>query len=357
MSQSPWTFHGGMAKKPARMSKTTNNWFGAILRDLRPVGVSYGHCTLSAPWAVAIDQAHESRLHVVIRRAALLRVATGEWVRLGEGDVAFLPSGATHVLADHPETKSRPLANFPQEELGERAYRMRVGEGLGETLLTCCAVQFCEPLVHPVLSAMPSLIVVRRDMQRGSSFGVLLDLMRDELLVERIGATTILAKLADVIVTQLIRDWIASGDAMSSSWVIAASDMRLGRVLAAIHGTSEKAWSVNELAREAGMSRSALHSAFSRLLGVSPRQYVARWRMVRAARLLREQKLSVSETANTLGFGSAEAFSRAFRRHYGVSPQSYAMGFKSDGNAGRQEVAIGLSMPEVPLDSANAAIQ
>ncbi len=115
-------------------------------------------------------------------------------------------------------------------------------------------------------------------------------------------------------------DWIEREPESSTGWLAAMRDPQIGRVLAAIHREPEKSWSVDELASLAGLSRSIFHQRFMELLGVSPARYVAQRRMDVARRLLRENRLSVAQTAARLGYESESSFSRAFKRLTGHAP-------------------------------------
>jgi AraC-like DNA-binding protein len=120
-------------------------------------------------------------------------------------------------------------------------------------------------------------------------------------------------------------------------WLAALHDPQVGRVLNLIHALPDRAWTVEELADEAAMSRSALAQRFTALVGQAPIQYLANWRMHMARRLLRESRLAIAEIAERVGYDSEEAFSRAFRRLVGSPPATWRL---AKGDAPNQQLAL-----------------
>jgi AraC-like DNA-binding protein len=292
-----------------------------ILQDLRPAGVSYGHCRFRRPWGFAIPAESVARLRVLVAGECWLRVEGRESLRLTPGDAVFLPSGVAHTIADAPTGPTRPFAEFPTEQIGEHAFRMTVAGDGDETLMACCSVRFDQPALHPLLALMAPVIVVRCATCGDPTLRALLDAMADEVMASRIGGATILARLADVVIARLIRAW-AENEAAPKGWLAALRDKRVGRALAAIHRDPGRAWPLGELAGRAGLSRSVFCERFAALVGVAPGRYLARWRMRLASQWLEGERLSIAEVADRLGYGSEAAFSRAFKRVTGLAPSA-----------------------------------
>jgi len=292
-----------------------------ILQDLRPTGVSYGHCRFQRPWGFAIPAEPVARLRVVVAGGCWLRIEGREPIRLAPGDAAFLPGGVAHTIADAPSGPTRPLAEFPTEKIGEHAFRMTVAGDGDETVMACCSVRFDQPALHPLLELMAPVIIVRCATCGDPTLRALLDAMADEVGESRIGGATILSRLADVVIARLIRGWAENEDA-PKGWLAALRDKRVGRALAAIHRDPGRAWPLDELAARAGLSRSVFCERFAALVGVAPGHYLARWRMQLASQWLQGERLSIAEAASRLGYGSEAAFSRAFKRVTGVAPSA-----------------------------------
>ena len=298
---------------------TDHDALGEVLRDLRPKGVSYGHCRLTRPWGVHMPAEPMARLHVLIAGESWLRADGTEPIRLAPGDVAFLPDGAAHAMADRPNGRTWPLSDFPSEQIGERTFQMTAGGGGEETLMACCAVRLDEPAVHPLLALMPGLIVVRRATFEDKTLPALLDAMAEEVMARRIGGATVLSRLADVVIVRLIRAW-CENNGEPTGWLAALRDKSIGRALTAIHKDPTRGWSLVELAHAASLSRSAFCDRFAELVGVPPARYLARWRMHLATRWLQDGQMPIAQMAMRLGYRSDVAFARAFKRIVGTSP-------------------------------------
>ncbi|WP_312164058.1 AraC family transcriptional regulator [Phenylobacterium sp.] len=289
-----------------------------ILRDLRIVGVSYGCCRLSAPWGVNFPKDGTARLHFIIEGACWLRVEGQEPMRLDAGDAVLLPKGTTHCLSDTEHGRTTCISDMPVRPIGDRVYRLD-GPAAATAVIACCNVRFREPCLNPLLELMPVVVSVA-GARSDPTLPALLAAMADEVLDQKIGAATVLSRLADVVITRLIRAWVRDGGREAEGWMAAIHDPKIGRALAAIHQDPANDWSIEALARTAGLSRSMFAERFTRVLGLSPARYVARWRMYLASALLVEQGLSIAEVSGRLGYESGPAFSRAFKRHLGVSP-------------------------------------
>ena len=128
------------------------------------------------------------------------------------------------------------------------------------------------------------------------------------------------ANLADIIVIQAIRHWIETSPDASSGWLGALKDPKIGKALAVIHAHPEEAWTVDQLAQQAGMSRSGFSARFTQVIGTSVKQYLTEWRMNLARVKIMQSPISLVELAEELGYKSEAAFSRAYKRVFGVPP-------------------------------------
>jgi AraC-like DNA-binding protein len=233
----------------------------------------------------------------------------------------LVPRGIAHALADQRNGRGKPIDDFALEEIGERTYRLEAGGHGARTLLACCSVTFEEPALHPLLELMPPALVVR-GANDDATLRVLLETMGEEVRAERVGAATVMTRLADVVITCVIRMWVESRSEGAAGWLTAIRDPKIGRALAAIHRQPGRAWSVVSLARVAQASRSTFSERFTSIVGMPPARYVARWRMHLASVWLRNDRVTVSEAAARLGYESEASFSRAFKRFLGVPPSA-----------------------------------
>lgn len=293
-----------------------------VLQDLHLSDGSYARCELSRPWGIDFEPQKMARFHFVASGECWLHAPSTSWLRLRAGDVVLLPHGDGHSLAHRARGKTKALEEMPLEEIGERTYQMQAS-GPGEaTVLVCCSVTFDGPAVQALLELMPPLLLVRRDGAEDRILPVLLEAIAVEVSERRIGAATIMTRLADVVITRVVRSWVETRREDTSGWFAAIVDPNIGRVLAEIHRRPGRAWTVESLAEVAHVSRSVFAERFTSLVGVSPARYLGRVRMHLASRWLENDRLTVAETAARLGYESEASFSRAFKRFIGKPPSA-----------------------------------
>jgi len=291
-----------------------------VLQDLRLSEGTYGRCELTRPWGIEFAPQAQARFHFVVSGDCWLRPPKGPWKELHEGDVVLLPKGTGHALAHQARGRLKDLEAMPLEEIGDGAYEMRAGGAGKKTVLVCCSVGFSQPAFHPLLELMPPLLLVRAGGKEDAVLAALLAAMAEEVLAKRVGAATIMTRLADVVVTRVIRAWVESRSKDTHDWLAAMRDPQIGRALAAIHQRPGEPWSVESLADVAKASRSVFSERFAALVGMPPGRYLARWRMHISCDWLKKERVTVAETAARLGYESEAAFSRAFKRSCGVPP-------------------------------------
>src|SRR5262249_17479143 len=157
---------------------------------------------------------------------------------------------------------------------------------------------------HPLLELMPPLLVVRGAGQKDPTLRIFLETMATELREQRLGAATVMTRLADVVLARVLRSWVESRADDATGWLGAVREPPVGRALAAVHRRPGDPWSVARLAGAARMSRSVFFEKFTAVVGVTPARYLSRWRMHLASAWLRRDRLSVAETAARLGYDS-----------------------------------------------------
>jgi AraC-like DNA-binding protein len=136
----------------------------------------------------------------------------------------------------------------------------------------------------------------------------------------RAGGETVITRLADILVIQAIRHWIAGDPAAQTGWLGALRDDKIGRAIALIHRDPTRHWTVASLAGAVSMSRSAFAARFTDMVGEPAMHYATRWKMHTAEMWLARSPAPLAELAKRLGYASEGAFSRAFKRVVGVSP-------------------------------------
>jgi AraC-like DNA-binding protein len=293
-----------------------------VLQDLRLSEGSYGRCELSRPWGIDFPSESAARFHFVVEGRCWLHTSSSGWIPLEIGDVALLPHGISHALSDVAKAPNKTIDELPLEPIGDRVYRLREGGGGAKTLLTCCTVKFENPAVHPLIELMPPLLLVRAAGTTDPVLPLLLDAMADEVRGERMGSATVMTRLADVVITRVVRSWVEGRPKDTTGWLAAIRDPSIGRALAHIHRRPGDPWSVESLADAARTSRSIFSERFAAVVGMPPARYLARWRMHLATSWLQQNGRTVGEVATQLGYRSEASFSRAFKRFVGFPPSA-----------------------------------
>lgn len=174
--------------------------------------------------------------------------------------------------------------------------------------------------MQPLIKAMPEVMMVSRLMSTWPEIHPLLAAMERESMTRQVGFAGILARLADVVAALIVRGWVEAGCGKATGWVQVLRDPRLSRAIYAMHQQPGVNWSVAELAKEAGTSRSVFAERFLAATGTTPAKYLSELRMRLAIQYIRHEHQPIETVALRLGYGSLAAFSRAFKRIVGHAP-------------------------------------
>lgn len=291
------------------------------LYRVRMRGAFYSWTEASGEGALSMPQFPETlSFHIVARGTAYLEVDGEPTIELSEGRLALVPRGIGHRIATAPGAVVLGQADeLPQTMLGDAFSVMRVGpqDEPPTVAMLCGVVAFDSGAVQDMLGVLPAIVQV--DSARHPVMAALLPILAGELRDPRPGGEAVATRLADVLVVETVRAWLADEPDAASGWLAALRDPRLGAAVAAIHREPGHPWTLDALARRATMSRSAFAARFTEVVGVPAMTYVTTARM-RAARAMLAQGESVAAVAAAHGYGSEAAFSRAFTRTTGETP-------------------------------------
>jgi AraC-like DNA-binding protein len=313
---------------PLLLDTSETDVLADVLDSLRLKGRIFCWCELSAPWAIGLATGPFSHFHIVERSTCWLRVdGERDATALEEGDLLLVIRGRRYQLSDDPGTPAIPIEDLAgSSEWGLHAVLRNGGGGRAANLL-CGAFDFEGPQAQSFLRVLPDWIRVRKDERRGNEW---LDstarFLWRETQHHAMGAATIVASLIDVLFVEAVRIWLREQPAGGAGWLGALRDPSIGAALGLMHRAPEKQWTVPALSAAVGLSRSPFAAKFTALVGQSPMSYLKRWRLQRAAALLRRDAASLSSVAEQVGYESTAAFSRAFTRFFGVSPGRYRGG-------------------------------
>jgi AraC-like DNA-binding protein len=248
----------------------------------------------------------------------------GEAVRLGAGDLVMFPHGDPHVMSSAAGMRGKPDLELHRRKPGTELPIVLQPQGGGEKASLVCGFLGCDARpFNPLLATLPRTLLVRNEKLSARPLSPLVELALAESKGRRSGSECVLSRLSELLFVEAIRVYVDTLPAEQSGWLAGLREPYVGRALALLHDTPARDWSLDDLAREAGVSRSLLAERFAHFVGMPPMQYLAKWRMQLAAERLRSTNESLAEIAERIGYGSESAFSRAFKRLVGVAPASF----------------------------------
>ena len=291
-----------------------------ILSLLRPRGHVAACLDAGGDWSVAFP-GHEDGIKcgAVAHGSCWLVVEAGVKetpveLCLEEGDCFLLPSRRPFRLASDPRLPPEGAASiFPFARDGVAS----MGGG-GDAFLVSCRFDLAGPQAGLLLDLLPPAVRVR---DGDTALRWCIERMAAELRDRRPGSGLVAEHLASMMLVEALRQHSAEGARGRAGWLFALADPRMAAALAALHADPARAWTLRALAEEAAMSRSTFALRFREALGETPMDYLARWRMARAADRLARSADSVAAIAWSVGYGSESAFSTAFKRIVGHSPR------------------------------------
>lgn len=236
-----------------------------------------------------------------VREVPFFLVLNGEIELRTDGETTRLSSG-DFVL------RTRPTA-----------YRVHAFEGAD---VVAGSLRLAAGTEHPLARALPEALIACQLLRRDAHLDALAQALVAEIASARPASCAFAGRLVSVLAASAVRAWVENGCA-PDGWLLPASDPHIARAVDAIRDDPGGAWTLERLARVASTSRSAFAERFHTVVGEPPARYLLRVRMERAKALLADDRVSVAQTAVSLGYGSEAAFSRAFRRHTGTNPSAW----------------------------------
>ncbi len=287
-------------------------------------GSVFSRAALSAPFGVESGVMSTGIFHAVVRGHPWVQLADhGEPLELEPGDVVMFPFGDNHLITDVPGSPHRPIGLLTGVD--ERGMGHLVVEGGGSrTSLICGSVKFDAGEAHPVFSMLPAMFRVHDlDGQISSVVESLIKLIAVEVDNPVPGSEIVVARLTDVLIVYVLRAYISQLGPDDVGWLGALKDPAISEAIGLIHRNPEHQWTARELAEAAGLSRSAFFTRFRQTVGETPAEYLTRWRIHLATKLLRDEDYSVAVAGRQVGYATEAAFSNAFLRVMGVRPGAY----------------------------------
>jgi len=303
-----------------------------VLRAVRLTGAIFFDVCATGPWVAETPQGstvvsamfpgsdHLICYHVITGGECWASVPGEAPRHLKAGDIIVLPHGDTHVLSSTVGLRRSPdmsMYRYPRD--GQLPIRIAVGEQAGSGATFVCGFLGCDARPYnPLLAALPRVFTISDEASGALASYVQFALAESKM--QRMGGQGVLGRLSELMFIDVVRRYIETLPAERTHWLSGLKDPYIGRALTELHREPAREWTLEGLAREAGLSRSALAERFTEFVGQPPMQYLAAWRMQLAANQLSSGLESIATVANRVGYESEAAFSRTFKRIVGVPP-------------------------------------
>lgn len=263
--------------------------------------------------------AGEATVYAVTTGSAYLTVSGRSGVHLRPGDVALLPFGATHTMGSSADAPT-PVCDGALVRTARRA-GAPIDLGDGDRVTRLVGASYTHD--GPMLSVLPPVLHIPAEHTGPGVDGMVRAVERELADPDAPASSFVLDRLVDLLLARILRAWLVTTPLVDTAWWGVLRDPQLTAVVRAIHRQPESPWTVAELARLAGMSKSTLNRRFLATTGLTPAGYLTRWRMSVAANRLRDLDESIERVARAVGYTSVYAFTRAFHREHGLPPSRF----------------------------------
>jgi AraC-like DNA-binding protein len=313
-----------------------------VLRNVRLRGVLYYYVGGRSSWAaeapaardiagaVMPDSEHVMEYHVITRGACWGAIVGEAPVRVGAGDILLFPHGDPHVVSSAPGMRAPVTpASYVERKQDQLPFTLHLDAAV--TRIDVASDELCDATLvcgflgcdlrpfNPLIATLPRLLHLRAS-ERQDWIVQFMQQAVAESKHKRLGGEAMLERMSEMMFIDAIRRYVDMLPESSRGWLAGLRDRFVGRALSLMHDAPALAWTVDELGRRVGLSRSALHERFADLIGQPPMQYLANWRVQLGAALLRNTTDTVAAVAQQVGYESEATFARAFKRLVGKPP-------------------------------------
>ena len=326
-----------------------------VLRVVRLAGAVFFVAEFSSPWAIESPPSRSlaslimpsaecfTIFHVLAEGSCWVKVKGEPPMRMVAGDVVVVPQGDAHLMGSDLDQKPTPMRVLVPE-LPHAGMPPVMDGGGGDVAKFVCGYLHCDQKFNPLFNTLPRLLCIRnRDgsvvlesvgaanpssdrlvpFHAGMWLNTTLYYLIKEAHAQNSSSQLILGRLTDLMFVEVLRHYMEELPPGQKGWLAALKDPYVSRAINLLHAEPARAWTVEDLARDAGVSRSALAGRFTDLIGESPMHYLTNWRIHLAKQLLCEGQHSMAEVAERVGYESEYAFNRAFKRQVGKPPAAW----------------------------------
>lgn len=316
-----------------------------VLAAVRLTGAIFFDNTFREPWVAEAPRASAIAaavmptsqyvffFHTLIEGSCWAELTDGsaDPIRLHAGDMVAFPMDDAHAFCSTVGMRAKPdLAVYHHPVDRQLPYIVNDGSGDGTCRFICGYLGCDIRPYNPFIKSLPRVLHGRGTAGKGW----LAHLVRhavSETQSLRPGGEIVLAKLAELLFVEVLREYVDTLPAESRGWLAGLRDPQVGQALRLIHGQPAENWTLEALARAVGLSRSVFVDRFTHYTCDSPMQYVAHWRMQLAARRLENSAISIAQAGAEVGYESEAAFNRAFKKVVGLPPGAWRKGRLASG--------------------------
>ena len=325
----------------------TRDTLSDVLRSVRLRGAVFYYMSYGEEWAAEAPAAHEiaaavmpgiehvMEYHVITKGSGWAAILGEPPVRLAAGDIVMFPHGDPHVMSSAPgvrptkfdaewvfATRDDPKP-IPITYHGAETYSTGAPAPDALTNVVCGFLGCDLRPFNPLVATLPRLLHLPAAGDDGHWVAQVMQQAVNASQSRRPGAEAVLERMSEMMFVDAVRRYVDSLPEEAKGWLAGLRDRHVGRALALLHGEPARDWTVDALAAEVALSRSAFYDRFAQLIGQPPMQYLTQWRMQVAAKLLRETRAPVASLALEVGYDSEAAFARAFKRLTGTPPAAW----------------------------------
>ena len=309
-----------------------------VLRTVRLTGATFFNVVGKAPWVaeqptremvlpmVLPGAEHLIAYHVLTEGRCFASIIGQDAIKVEAGEVIVFTNGDPHVMSSSPGMRASPVT---PDQVDHREVQLPFFVNYGDSGPTSarlvCGFLACDARpFNPLLNNLPPVFKVNDAGDVGNGWlGEFIRLATRESADKRSGGESVLAKLSELMFIEVVRRYVETLPPEQAGWLAGLRDPFVGKALSLMHGSPARNWTIEDLAKQVGASRSVLAERFGDLVGVPPMQYLSQWRMQIASGLLAGGSANIASIADRIGYSSEAAFSRAFKKMVGVPPSAW----------------------------------
>lgn len=309
-----------------------------LLKTVRMTGAVFFNVAAKEPWVaeqctpemvlplIRPGAEHLISYHIVTEGSCYASLLDGAApIKVEAGQVIVFTRGDPHVMSSEPGLRAAPVSADALVDGVQLPYVVSFGDEGPATVKVICGFLACDSgPFNPLIESLPPVMIGQSDRGHGEipCLAALVRIAMNEIRDRRVGGEGVLGKIAELMFIEVVRQQLELLPPERTGWLAGLKDPAVGKALALMHAHPGCDWGLEELSREVGSSRSEFAERFTRLVGVPPITYLAKWRMQVASALLNDN-MNIATVAAEVGYGSEASFSRAFKKVVGVPPSRW----------------------------------